>query len=116
MDGWIAGQEPTIELDEMNSCEPDVAVLRVPEPVRPLIAGDLPLMVEVADASLRQDRGERKDRAAVHGIPHYWVVNLKDRQVECWSEPADRTYRQETVIPFGRPVPVPGTDQTITLS
>jgi Uma2 family endonuclease len=89
--------------------EPDVAV--VPGPVgrfdqqRPA-RGEVELVVEVADTTLQQDRTKRKIYAAA-GIPVYWIVNLKQRTVEAYSQPdpaagrytVETTYDEHQVIP-----------------
>jgi Uma2 family endonuclease len=51
-------------------------------------ADDLFLVVEVADTSLARDRGVKKQMYAQAGIPVYWIVNLIDRQIEVYTEPA----------------------------
>ncbi len=82
--------------------EPDLAVVR--GEARDYVnrhpgAGDIALVVEVADASLRRDRGLKKRIYAGAGIPAYWIVNLGDARVEVDSDPtgavASPTYRQE---------------------
>jgi Uma2 family endonuclease len=75
-----AGSEP----------EPDVAVAagpgnryknRHPEP------RDVPLVIEVADSSLAEDRSTKLQLYAAAKIPVYWIVNLVDRRVEVYSQP-----------------------------
>jgi Uma2 family endonuclease len=70
--------------------EPDVAVVRGsdddysdhhPGPE------DVPLLVEVADTSLRRDRGFKKAIYAKARIAVYWIVNLIDRRVEVYTQP-----------------------------
>jgi hypothetical protein len=46
------------------------------------------LAIEVADTSLRQDRGPKKRLYARAGIAVYWIVNLKARRIEVYTEPA----------------------------
>jgi Uma2 family endonuclease len=79
--------------------EPDIAV--VPGSVRdyrdrhPTTAA---LVVEVADATWRFDR-ERKSRAyAQAGIPEYWIVNLENRTLEVYRDPAGDRYRMEHIL------------------
>jgi Uma2 family endonuclease len=50
---------------------------------------DTALVVEVADSSLRHDRDFKKQMYAGNGIVIYWIVNLVDKQVEVYTEPAD---------------------------
>lgn len=45
------------------------------------------LLVEIADSSLAQDRFTKTEIYARAGVPAYWIVNLKDRSVECFTAP-----------------------------
>jgi len=45
------------------------------------------LVVEVADSSLAQDRLTKAAIYARAGVPAYWIVNLRDDCVECFTGP-----------------------------
>ena len=45
------------------------------------------LLVEVAESSLPQDRLTKAEIYARAGVPAYWIVNLPERSVECFTEP-----------------------------
>jgi Uma2 family endonuclease len=48
---------------------------------------DVALVIEVADTTVLRDRV----KAAIYaraGIPHYWIVNLDERQIETYAQPA----------------------------
>ena len=115
--GIIVGQEPGIRLAEDTARAPDVAILRDPGEREGLIPGDhLVLAAEVSDTTLDDDKGPKRLSYARAGVPHYWVVDIRGRVLETWSDPAYGDYLQHRTIPFGDPIPVPGTNQTITLS
>lgn len=88
--GWyVDAQEPVTTQD--SEPEPDVVVVRGarrdyadhhPGP------RDVALVVEVADATLQRDRTLKKRLYARAGIPVYWIVNLLEKQVEVYTEPA----------------------------
>ncbi len=88
--GWhVLVQEP-ITLGDSEP-EPDIAVVRGalrdylgrhPDPA------DLALVVEVADSTLRRDRGTKRRIYARAGIGCYWIVNLQERQLEVYTEPS----------------------------
>jgi Uma2 family endonuclease len=61
------------------------------------------LVVEVADASLPQDRITTAAIYAGAGIPEYWIVNLRDDQVEVFRMPERRArlYRDRRIAPPG---------------
>jgi Uma2 family endonuclease len=117
LNGIIAGTEPSFQLSKKSVREPDVALLRDAGSAKGWIPGDhLLLGINVAYTTLTDDKGPKRLSYACGGVPHYWVVDIRGRVVETWSDPADGDYRQHRTIAFGEPIPVPGTDETITLS
>ena len=48
---------------------------------------DVLIVVEVADSSLGYDRGAKLRVYASAGVPVYIIVNIPERQVECYEEP-----------------------------
>jgi Uma2 family endonuclease len=115
---FYVGQEPSFQLNEWTVRDPDVAILRRPDPkLDDWIPGDhLLLAANVSDTTLNEDKGPKRLSYARGGVPHYWVVDIRGRVVEIWSDPADGDYRQHRTIPFGQPIPVPATNEAITLS
>ena len=90
--------------------EPDAVVVRgqlldYPDPPQ---AKDVSLAVEVADSSLRRDQSWKKQLYAAAGIPVYWIVNLPERLIEVYSEPAEQRadYRQLRTYAAVEEVPV----------
>ena len=87
--GWdVRGQLP-VALDDDSEPEPDVSVVpgsfrdyRQAHPARAV------LIVEVAESSLRLDRGEKGSLYARAGVPDYWIVNLVDHVLEVYRDPA----------------------------
>ena len=116
LNGYIAGQEPTFRLDDYNACDPDIAIMKLPEPGsflnRP---GDMILAVEVSDTTLAKDKGIKKRKYAAAGIAAYWVVDVKGKQVLVHAEPRDGDYLSLKTIPFGTPIGVPGSDAELTI-
>lgn len=85
---FVHSQDPVRTSDSVP--EPDVALVRGkprdyrggnPQPE------NLALVVEVADTSLRRDRAIKKRVYARAGVPVYWIVNLKDSEIEVYGEP-----------------------------
>jgi len=90
--GWVARTQAPVSLDEESEPEPDVAVVaghprdyRHQHPARPV------LVVEVAESSLTFDRRRKGSLYARAGIADYWIVNLVDRILEIYREPAPAT-------------------------
>jgi Uma2 family endonuclease len=46
------------------------------------------LIVEVADSSLLDDRRDKARLYARDSIVEYWIVNVRDRQVEVYTQPS----------------------------
>jgi Putative restriction endonuclease len=96
---WLARILPEIDWVLRIQCaitlatsepEPDVVVARGPDT---RYAGrhpgprDIALAIEVADSTLAFDRDEKGPLYAAERIPQFWLVNLVDRCVECYSRP-----------------------------
>ena len=94
----------TLILGPYLAPEPDVAVvpgvLRDYDTRHPTAAL---LVVEVGDSSLPQDRITKVRTYAGAGIPEYWIVNLRDDEVEVhrMPDPTARTYRERHVTASG---------------
>lgn len=88
--GWyVDSQEPIVTAD--SEPEPDAAVIRGESrdySSQNPPAGQVGLVVEVADASLLRDRRLKGRIYARAGIPIYWIVNLVERRVEVYAQPA----------------------------
>ena len=93
--------------------EPDLAVVRGElgdYSKRHPFAADVPLVVEVADATLERDRGLKLRIYARDGIAEYWVVNLVARRVEVYTRPtgagAEATYADRRDYGLDAEIPV----------
>lgn len=88
--GWyVDSQEPIVTVD--SEPEPDVAIIRGrSEDYVDANPGceHVGLVVEIADVTLLRDRQLKGRLYARAAIPVYWIVNLVDRQVEVFEEPA----------------------------
>lgn len=56
------------------------------------------LLVEVANTSLSYDRGRKLRLYASGGYPLYWIVNLKQGQLEVYSQPQGTRYAFSTCL------------------
>lgn len=91
--GWLVlSQDPITTGD--SAPEPDLAIVRGEEADfvgRHPTSTETALVVEVADSSLREDRGTKRRLYARAGVACYWIVNLVERQIEAYSEPTGPT-------------------------
>lgn len=108
---YVESQEPTTTLD--SEPEPDVMVVRGKledyQDQQPP-ASQVPLIAEVADSSLQQDRTWKKRIYARAGIPIYWIVNLTQRQIEVFTQPSGEAavseYSHCQIFDLGQETPV----------
>lgn len=89
----VDAQDPVI-ISDYSEPQPDVLLLApevdsyegLPE------ARHTYLIVEVADSTLRYDRGRKLKAYARAGIRELWIVNLKENVVEVYREPSGEQY------------------------
>jgi len=111
--GWHVRPEQPVAMFPGSMPEPDLTVVRSEirdYPLRYPTPGDVALVVEVADSSLRMDSGEVMEAYARGAIPVYWIVNIPRRRIEVYSRPtgpADRsTYLERREFGLGDEIPV----------
>jgi Uma2 family endonuclease len=99
--GWYVRAGKPIRLpNQVSKPEPDRTVVRgqirdyarrSPEPQ------DIALVVEVADSSLIDDR-QQANLYAQAGISGYWIINVKESQIEVYSNPGPHGYQNLEVL------------------
>ncbi len=99
----VRGQLP-IALDARSEPEPDLAVVR--GEIRDFVqrhpsAEDVVLLVEVAEASIEKDRGEKLAAYARAGITEYWIVDLNENTLEVCRQPEGEGYADRVVLKKG---------------
>lgn len=65
------------------------------------VAGDILLLIEVSDSTLRYDLDVKARLYAKHGVPEYWVVDLVDNRVWRHRRPSGQGYAQRDEIDEG---------------
>lgn len=82
--------------------EPDVAVVEKKRySSRHPVAKEIYLVVEVAQDSVRKDRGIKSMLYAEAGVPEYWIVNLPKQHLEVYLNPDSEDRRYQSVIAYG---------------
>ncbi len=69
------------------------------------------LLIEVSGSSLAKDRSIKTEIYAEAGVPEYWIVNVRARQVEVLTQATRRGYLRRRVFGLGdvlRPRRLPG--------
>lgn len=87
---WMVDTQTPIELADSEP-EPDLSIVRPADDDyahgHPK-ANDIGLLIEVAQTTLKTNRGLKLQIYAAGGIPEYWIVNLVDEQIEVYRTPS----------------------------
>jgi len=109
---WFPRSQRAVTLTDSEP-EPDIAVVRGPRgryKTNHPIPGDIAVLIEVSDSSLRTDRIGKARIYARAGIPVYWVVNVVDKIIEVYTLPsgtdATAAYAKRDDYPVGTTAPV----------
>jgi Uma2 family endonuclease len=110
--GWYVDSQEPLTLSDSEP-EPDVRVAReevADNAERHPGPQEVGLVVEVADTTLRRDRGTKKRVYARAGIPVYWIANLVESRFEIYTDPTGPAkqpdYRQRQEYGPGEEIPV----------
>ena len=99
------GVQNPVELNDNSEPQPDLALLRRradfyeaghPKPENVL------LLVEVADTTVESDREVKIPLYAMSNIPEVWLVNINERSLEVYREPAPNAYQNIQSLQSGQ--------------
>ena len=93
-----------IRLDRLSEPQPDLLLVRGPlerYAKRHATPDDTLLVVEVAQSTLRYDRGEKRRTYARVGIAEYWIIDVARERLHGFTEPDGERYRTEVVVERG---------------
>ena len=100
--GWfVSMQNPVTLATTVSEPEPDAKIVRGdPRDYRGRKPGpgDVGLVIEVSDSTLRTDRTTKKRIYARDAVPYYWMLNLVDHRLEVFSEPEGDDYRKHQIF------------------
>jgi len=98
-DRYCIRQQATLPLGEDDAPEPDLAVVagRCEEHER-AFPREVLLVAEVADSSVRLDRGRKSELYSAGGVPEYWLVDVPARLLEIRREPSGTGYKLIRVL------------------
>ena len=113
--GFDVRAQLPLALGPHSEPEPDVAVVvGAPRDYKQGHPTTAVLVVEIAETRLGFDRDTKGSIYAAAGIPEYWIVNLVDRHLEIYRDPAaipgapyGHGYRTRTIALPGETVPTP---------
>jgi Uma2 family endonuclease len=76
----------SFELQDESMPEPDGAVVTAEQDARRPHPNAAVMLIEVCDSSLELDQEMAFDYAA-SAVPEYWIINVRDRQIEVYRNP-----------------------------
>ena len=94
-DRALVSPQGVVLLDRFSAPEPDLALL---QPRKDCYSSEHPaprdiiLIIEVADSSLEYDTTVKTSLYAIMGIVEYWVADLRNDRVLCYSDPSGDSY------------------------
>ena len=102
----VSARNP-IHIDEFNEPEPDIALLKRRDDYYSQnhpTAEDVLLVIEVSNSTIEYDRDIKKTLYAEAGIVEFWIVNLPDQTIECYSQLKNGNYRLARILEKGETV------------
>jgi Uma2 family endonuclease len=91
---WVVVQG-TLPLGRFSAPDPDIHVFDVPEGTAEEQLPKPFVVVEISDTTYRKDSGPKLRQYASNGIRDYWIVNLKQRRIEVYRKPENRTGKRK---------------------
>ncbi len=84
--------EATVAMPPHSAPEPDLILTSEPDGEGPVPIGSVRLLVEIADTTQQHDLRVKSALYAENGVPEYWVVDLKAKQIHRMSAPTADGY------------------------
>ena len=113
---WLVASQGPLQLGDSDMPEPDLMLLRPTVDdytTRHPVAGDVFLIIEVADSSLTFDQNVKLPLYAKAGIEEVWILNAPQKQLEIYRQPQFLGYESKTVLKQGEIAPARFPDATI---
>jgi Uma2 family endonuclease len=102
----VSVQDP-IRLPPASEPQPDLALLRLRDDLYRSelpAAGDVLVVIEVADSSVAVDRRVKLPLYARAGIAEAWLVDLSGSTLEVWLDPTEQGYTTRRIFRSGETV------------
>jgi len=95
---FVVFPQTSYVVNNYTELEPDFSVVRQDLEAMDTLPSEAELIIEVSDSSLEFDQGAKLAIYATAGVPEYWIVNLRDRQLEIHRGPESSAYRERIVV------------------
>ena len=86
-EGWRIRSQLPLVFDDLNSPQPDFAIIRGSVRGATGHPTTAELVIEIADSSLNYDTTVKAELYATAGIPEYWVIDLEGRNMQVFRDP-----------------------------
>ncbi len=95
------GFEPQLNLADDEFRNPDILLYPASIRIHDVRGPAALLVIEIADTSLRNDKGAKAGTYARFGVRDYWVINAVTRETEIFRapDPAARQFTSRTIVP-----------------
>lgn len=90
--------ETTLHLDRHNTPEPDIHIFPAGIHMRDLKPGQVSLVIEIADSSLRKDREVKAPLYARFGVHEYWIIDLETRDTLVFRPVGEGEYGEPEIV------------------
>jgi Uma2 family endonuclease len=100
----LIGVEASVFLDETTFVDPDIILYPRTIATEDLTGPDIPLVIEIADTSLRYDLERKAPLYAKAGFPEYWLINAKTRASMVFRGPSEAGWSETFEVPADQPI------------
>jgi Uma2 family endonuclease len=83
---WVVRCQLPFDMPDNTAPQPEFAIVTPEQDARLPHPNAAVLVIEVADSSIELDQAMALEYAAA-GVPEYWLVNVRDRNVEIFRDP-----------------------------
>ena len=111
---WVSG-DTAILLDEDTVRACDAAIVQGSDGSSALSPEQIVLAIEISISTIGYDLGEKSLAYAKAEIPTLWVVDPDAAVTHVFEEPTAGHYTRRSIVRFGEPLTIPGSDATITI-
>ncbi len=116
-DDFILAQETTFRLSSDTFLEPDFVFFDMQTKLRDIRAGNVHLVVEIADSSFAYDIGRKAALYASFGIKELWVIHAVRLETRIHCQPSPDGYREIIGLAPGQMLaPAFAPERAVTLS
>lgn len=101
------GAETSLRLSDRSVPDPDVSVLPLGKATLEVTGPETLLAVEVTHKNRKLDLRVKPPLYAKYGVPHLWVIDVRDRQLHVYSGPTGAGYLRHDTLDEHTAAPLP---------